>query len=36
MSIHYTLAVPKKKLRNFKDEDPEVAYALATAAVSDY
>jgi hypothetical protein len=36
MSIHYTLAVPKKKLKNFKDEDPEVAYALATAAVSDY
>lgn len=30
MSIHYTLAVPKKKLKNFKDDDPEVTYALAT------
>ena len=35
MSIHYMLAVPKKKLKNFKDKDLEVVYALATAAVSD-
>jgi hypothetical protein len=35
MSIHYTLAVPKKRLKNFKTNDPEVAYALATAAVGD-
>ncbi len=35
MSIHYMLAVPKKMLKNFKNKDPEVAYALATAAVSD-
>jgi hypothetical protein len=34
MSVHYTLAVPKKNLKNFKIGDPEVAYALATAAVS--
>jgi hypothetical protein len=28
------LAVPKKNLKNYKTEDPEIAYALATAAVS--
>ena len=33
MSIHYTLAVPKKTLKLFEIGDP---YALATAAVSNY
>lgn len=36
MSIHYSLAVPKKDLKNFKIKDPEVAYAMATAAVSNH
>jgi hypothetical protein len=34
MSVHYAFATTKKKLPNFKIGEPEVALALATAAVS--
>ena len=36
LSVHFAFAAAKKKLPNFEVGDPEVALALATAAVSDY
>jgi len=36
MSVHFAFATAKKKLPNFEIGDPEIALALATAAVSDH
>jgi hypothetical protein len=36
LSVHFAFATAKKKLPNFEVGDPEVALALATAAVSGY
>jgi hypothetical protein len=36
LSVHFAFAAAKKNLPNFEVGNPEVALALATAAVSDY